>query len=92
MVAFLFGVLQTLLILRIVLLLLNANPDNNIVDWIYSVTQPFVDPFLGMFQMDSVTGQKGSVLDVAAIVALVAWSLIETLIVSVLRLFDRRAR
>jgi hypothetical protein len=32
------------------------------------------------------------VLDIAAIVALLAWTLIETLIVSVLRLFDRRAR
>jgi uncharacterized protein YggT (Ycf19 family) len=91
-VAFLFGILQTLLILRIVLLLLHANPDNNIVDWIYSVTQPFVDPFVGMFQLDSVTSAKGSVVDIAAIVALVAWSLIETLIVSLLRLFDRRSR
>jgi uncharacterized protein YggT (Ycf19 family) len=91
-VAFLFGILQALLIVRIVLLLLNANLDNDIVDWIISATQPFVDPFLGMFNLDSVTGQNGSVLDIAAIVALIAWTLIETLIVSVLRLFDRRSR
>ena len=91
-VAFLFGILQALLIVRIVLLLLNANLDNDIVDWIISVTQPFVDPFLGMFNLDSVEGQNGSVLDIAAIVALIAWTLIETLIVSVLRLFDRRSR
>jgi len=91
-IAFLFGILQALLILRIVLLLLNADPDNDIVSAILSITQPFVDPFMGIFQLDSVTGGNGSVLDIAAIVALVAWTLIETLIVSLLRLFDRPAR
>ncbi len=91
-IAFLFGILQALLILRIVLLLLNADPDNDIVSAILSITQPFVDPFMGIFQLDSVTGGNGSVLDIAAIVALIAWTLIETLIVSLLRLFDRPAR
>ena len=91
-IAFLFGILQALLILRIVLLLLNADPDNDIVSAILSITQPFVDPFMGIFQLDSVTGGNGSVLDIAAIVALVAWTLIETLIVSLLRLFDRPSR
>lgn len=91
-VTFLFGILQALLILRIVLLLLNANQDNEIVAAILSITEPFVAPFSGMFQMDEVTGANGSILDVAAIVALVAWTLIETLIVSVLGLFRRRSR
>ena len=91
-VTFLFGILQALLILRILLLLLNANTDNEIVTAILNVTEPFVAPFRGIFQLDEVTGQQGSVLDIAAIVALVGWTLIETLIVSVLRLFDRRSR
>ena len=91
-VTFLFGILQALLILRIVLLLLNANQDNEIVAAIMSITEPFVAPFRGMFQLDEVTGAKGSILDIAAIVALVAWTLIETLIVSVLGLFRRRSR
>jgi len=91
-VTFFFGILQALLILRIVLLLLNANPDNEIVAAIMSITEPFVAPFRGMFQLDEVTGAKGSILDIAAIVALVAWTLIETLIVSVLGLFRRRSR
>lgn len=91
-IAFLFGILQTLLILRIVLLLLNANQDDQIVSAILSITQPFVDPFMGIFQLDSVTGEQGSVLDIAAIVALIGWTLIETLILSLLRLFDRPRR
>jgi len=89
-IALLFGILQALLIVRIVLLLLIANQDNEIVAWVMSITDPFIEPFRGMFSLDSVTGQRGSVLDIAAIVALVAWTLIETLILAVLRLFDRR--
>ncbi|MCJ7710402.1 MAG: YggT family protein, partial [Chloroflexi bacterium] len=85
-VTFLFGILQALLIVRILLLLLNANADNEIVSVILNITEPFVEPFRGMFQLDELTGEQGSVLDIAAIVALVAWTLIETLIVSVLRL------
>jgi len=90
LVTFLFGILQALLILRIVLLLLIANPDNEIVSAILNVTEPFVAPFRDMFQLDEITGDRGSVLDIAAVVALIAWTLVETLIVSLLRLFDRQ--
>lgn len=89
-VAFLFGILQALLFVRIVLLLLNANIDNEIVNWVMSVTEPFVAPFRGILGQDEIAGAQGSVLDVAAIVALIAWTLVETLIVSVLGLFSRR--
>ena len=51
-VTFAFGILQVLLILRIVLLLLVANPGNGLVDAIFSITQPFVEPFIGMFSLD----------------------------------------
>jgi hypothetical protein len=59
---------------------------------IIKVTEPFVAPFMGIFQLDEVTGKNGSVLDIAAVVALIAWTLIETLILSVLGLFGRRRR
>jgi hypothetical protein len=89
-VTFAFGILQALLILRIILLLLVANPGNDVVDLILSVTQPFVEPFIGMFALDRVEADQGSVLDVAAIVALIAWTLVEALILSALRIFARR--
>ena len=88
-VTFAFGILQALLLLRIVLLLLVANPGNGLVDAIFSVTQPFVDPFIGMFSLDRVT-QGQSVLDVAAVVALIAWTLVEALILAALRIFQPR--
>ncbi len=90
-VTFAFGILQALLILRIILLLLIANPGNDIVRIILDVTQPFVNPFVDMFQLDRVKGDQGSVLDIAAIVALIAWTLIEALILAALRLFRGRS-
>lgn len=89
-VTFLFGVLQVALILRIILLLLVANPGNDVVQLILSITDPFVEPFRGMFQIDRVTADQGSKLDIAAIVALIGWSLVELLILALVRVFDRR--
>ncbi len=88
-VTFAFGILQALLILRIILLLLVANPGNGLVDGIFAVTQPFVSPFIGMFSLDEVKAGQ-SVLDVAAIVALIAWTLVEALILAGLRIFAPR--
>lgn len=89
-VTFVFGVLQALLILRIILLLLVANGGNDIVKLVFNVTKPFVEPFLGMFALNRVTADQGSVLDVAAIVALIGWTLIEALILAAIRIFSRR--
>jgi uncharacterized protein YggT (Ycf19 family) len=86
-----FGVLQALIVLRIVLLILGANEANDLVAFIIGVTDPFVEPFRGMFRLDEVSGASGSVLDVAAIVALIAWTLVEALVLGVVGLADRRA-
>ena len=89
-VTFAFGILQALLILRIILLLLVANPGNDIVGLVFGITQPFVEPFVGMFSLNRVEADQGSVLDVAAIVALIGWTLIEALILAAIRIFSRR--
>lgn len=90
-IVLLFGILQALLVLRIILLLLGANPGNDIVQFILNVTSPFVDPFRDMFSLDRITsGSTGSVLDVAAIVALIAWTLIEMLVLAIVNLFSTR--
>jgi uncharacterized protein YggT (Ycf19 family) len=90
LVTFAFGILQVALILRIILLLLVANPGNDVVALILAITDPFVEPFRGMFSLDRVAADQGSVLDVAAIVALIGWTLVELLILAGLRLFERR--
>ena len=89
-ITFAFGILQALLILRIILLLLVANHSNDIVGLILGVTDPFVEPFRGMFSLDKATAGK-NVLDIAAVVALIGWTLIEMLILAGLRIFTRRS-
>ena len=87
-VSLLFGILAVLIGLRIVLLLLVANPGNAIVDFVYSVTEPFVAPFRGIFQFDQVVAGDAT-LDIGALVALIGWLLIYMLIMAILRLGDR---
>ena len=60
------------------------------MSFVFNVTQPFVEPFLNMFALNRVTADQGSVLDVAAIVALIGWTLVEMLILAAIRIFSRR--
>jgi uncharacterized protein YggT (Ycf19 family) len=89
-VSLIFGILAVLLVLRVLFLLLVANETNAIVDFIYAVTEPFVAPFRGIFNIDTVSPGGASVLDVAAVVALIGWFLIYLLIMAILSLGDRR--
>jgi uncharacterized protein YggT (Ycf19 family) len=88
-VSLLFTVLAVLIGLRILLLLFVANPGNTIVDFVYSVTEPFVAPFRGMFSFDQVSAGDAT-LDIAAVVALIGWLLIYLLLMAILSLGDRR--
>ena len=78
-VTFAFGILQALLILRIILLLLVANPGNDIVSFDLQHHPAVRRAVLGMFSLNRVEADQGSVLDVAAIVALIGWTLVEAL-------------
>lgn len=89
-ITFLFGILQAALVLRIILLLLIANQGNDVVGLILGLTDPFVEPFRGMFAFDRVTADSGSRFDIAAVVALVGWTLVEMLILAGIRIFARR--
>ncbi len=84
----LFGVLAVLLGLRILMLLLVANQQNAIVDFVYGATEPFVAPFRGIFQFNEVRAGDAT-LDIAALVALIGWLLVYLLLMAVLRLGDR---
>jgi hypothetical protein len=80
-VIFVFALIQALILLRLVLLLINASRNNGIVDFIYSTSSWFVGPFEGIVRTDAV--QRGaSVLDVTAIVALIGWTILELIIVA----------
>src|SRR2546426_3667308 len=89
-VVLLFGIVQVLIVLRIILLLLNAREGNDLVAWILNTSQLFVAPFNGMLNVDNLKS-GGSVLDVAAILALVGWSLLEAIILAFAGVFRREA-
>ncbi len=87
-IALLFGIVQALIILRIILLLLNAREGNDIVAGILNTSQIFVGPFEGMLNTNALTA-GGSVLDVAAILALIGWTVLEALILAAIGIFRR---
>ena len=89
-VMLLFGILQVLIILRVILLLLAANQDNSIVQLVLGATDPFVEPFRGIFRLDEVRGRSGSLFDFGAVVALIGWTLIEALVLAIVGIADRR--
>jgi len=84
----LFGIVQVLIILRIVLLLLNAREGNDLVSWLLNTSQIFVAPFEGILNSDALKA-GGSVLDLAAILALVGWTILEAIILAVVGVFRR---
>jgi YGGT family len=83
-----FGIIQVLILLRIVLLLLDAREGNDLVSFILNTSQIFVGPFEGILRTDALR-EGGSILDVAAILALVGWSLLEALILAAVGVFRR---
>ena len=87
-VVLIFGIIQILIAARIVLLLLAARGDNGLVSFIYQLSDLFVAPFNGIFNTDAVKA-GGSVFDVAAVAALVGWTLLEAIIFWVVNLFRR---
>ena len=87
-VVFLFGIVQAFIGLRILLLLVDASQGNVIVRFIYDVSAVLIAPFEGILHTNAV--QTGaSVLDIAALVAIVGWTILELLIVAAIRVVRR---
>jgi hypothetical protein len=89
-VVLLFGLVQLVIGLRIVLLLLNARQANGLVSWILNVSQVFVAPFDGILRTDNLHA-AGSVLDITAIVAIVGITILELIVIWAAGIFRRAA-
>lgn len=79
-----FGVIQLLLIGRVVLLLFAPSLSDPTVNWFLQLTQPLVQPFLGFSQGELVDQFSGSILDIYAIIAFVGYTILEVAILWVL--------
>jgi hypothetical protein len=85
-VVLVFGLVQIVIGLRIVLLLLDAREGNVLVSIINNIGGVLIAPFEGILRTNALTS-GGSILDVAAIVALVGWSIVELIVLWSLGIF-----
>jgi hypothetical protein len=87
-VLFVFGLIQVVIGARIVLLLLDAREANGLVSGILNLSQLFVGPFEGILRSDALKA-SGSVLDIAAILALIGWTIVELIVIRGIGIFRR---
>ncbi len=85
-----FGVLDALIALRIVLKLIAANPGSGFADFVYKLTDVFLAPFSGLVA-SPVIGSSG-VFEISSIIALVVYALLAWVIVRIFRLIFTPAR
>lgn len=70
----LFGIVQSVLILRLILKVLSANPNTPFVGWTYRSSEPLLNPFKGIFP--SPLFDRGSVLEFSTIFAIAIYSVL----------------
>ncbi len=80
---YILGIVEALLAFRIILKALAANPASGFVNFIYSVSDLFALPFLGIF---GITASQGSVLEWSTFVAMAVYALIAYAIVKLIQL------
>jgi hypothetical protein len=85
-VVLVFGLVQIVIGLRIVLLLIDAREGNLIVSIINNVGGVLIAPFEGILRTNALAS-GGSILDVAAIVAFVGWTIVELIVLWSLGIF-----
>lgn len=83
-VSYILGVIEVILALRFLLALLGANRSNDFAQFVFNISQPFVQPFFGLF---GYTPQYGaSHVEVFTLVAMAVYALIAWGIIALIRL------
>jgi hypothetical protein len=82
-------ILETLLLFRFLLSLLGANRGNGFADFVFTVSAPFVQPFLGLFGFETAYGV--SRIETETIVAALVYAVVAAIIIMLLRLPRRSA-
>ncbi len=76
------GIIGFFIVMRVILRLFSANPATPIVSWIYDVSAALIYPFIGIFP--DINAGIG-ILDIVALVALIGYLLLGTLLAWVFR-------
>jgi hypothetical protein len=70
---------------RFIMLLVNANRDSAIVEWVLNRSQFWVEPFFGIFNLtNEAIGTTGSVVEPASIVAFLVYAIVGGIVLRVL--------
>lgn len=85
----LFGIVEALIAIRVVLRALGANPQAGFAQLVYGLSAPLVAPFAGLFGNPQ---YSGSVLEIHSIVALVVYALLAWLVAKLAWLLFGEAR
>jgi uncharacterized protein YggT (Ycf19 family) len=80
------GIVEVGLVLRVVLLLLAANPSAGFSSWVYGLTYPLVAPFASVFPNLTVAG---GILETSALLAMLVYALLGRFVEAILRLLAR---
>ncbi len=78
---YILGVIEVLLAFRIVFKLLGANPSSDFVSFVYGLSEPFAQPFAGIF---GITATQGSVIEWSTFVAMAVYAIVAYGIVKLL--------
>ncbi len=89
LIYFVFGVIVSIILLRVLLLLLAANRGNGFVDFVYDTSNAFLAPFHGMFSYTPTYG--AAVFEVSALVAIAVYAFITWGLVALVTLGSRHS-
>lgn len=81
-----FGIIEAVVGLRIIFELFGANPTTPFVAWLYEISRTLLYPFQNIFPSPVLRG--GFVLDMSAVVALLAYALLAYLISELIRFIN----
>ena len=79
------GIITGLIVIRFLLLMLSANPNNTFAELIYGLSEPFVKPFYGLFGNNYVIeGVRFELESIIAItfLAFLGWGIVKLLTIS----------
>lgn len=77
LIYWIFGLVEGLILIRFVLKVLGANPAAGFAEFVYGITAPLVQPFVGLFSNPQ---SAGSVLEFSSLTALVVYALVAWLL------------
>lgn len=84
------GVLEALLTFRLIFKFLGANPGSAFVSFIYTISEVFLAPFVGIFRSAVSTGiETKSVLEPTTIIAMIVYALIAYGVVRLIEIYKK---